>query len=205
MREIIMLFIGLSLIGCSNQVSQTKEELVERQYALEELKNDAIEDHIDEIPEWVTEVRAPDDEGVFAVGIGESFTLSLAIKKARIEAEFNLAKAFAQELSGSERLYSSEKTMTGSRYEGVIEKIVDKVPVVGYKMIEQEVKALRGKYVVFVMMQLPFDEFNAVLKNKKEAVISKDMEAAFKDLERRLDKRMKENNKTGFMDVITDN
>jgi len=204
MNQILTLILAMSLIGCANNVSQNRQAIEEQQQALEELKNDVVEDHIDELPGWVTDTHAPDEVGVYAIGIGDSFNLSLAIKKARLEAEFNLAKAYAQELSGTEKIYSSERNKTGTRFEGVIEKIVDKVPVVGYKIIKHEIKALRGKYAVFVLMQLPYDEFNAVLKQKKEAVISKEMDEAFKELEHRLDKRMKDHSKTSLLEKSVD-
>ncbi|MFK5893929.1 MAG: hypothetical protein QM504_11975 [Pseudomonadota bacterium] len=204
MKLILTFMLSVLLIGCANNVSQNRQVIEERQQALEELKNDAIEDHIDELPGWVTDTHEPDDVGIYAVGMGESFDLSLAMKKARLEAEFNLAKAYAQELSGTEKIFSSEKFRAGTRFEGVIEKIVDKVPVVGYKVIEQKVKAIRGKYAVFVLMQLPYEEFNVILNQKNESVISKEMDAAFKELERRLDKRMKAHNKTSLLDEGVD-
>lgn len=204
MKNIAIMVLGITLVGCAGNNGQTRYDMEVQKQELDEIQNEAIEEHIDEVPSWVIETRDADGVGVYGVGMGDSYDLNLAIKKARLEAEFNLAKAYSQELSGNERLYASEKLGLGSRYEGVIEKIVDKVPVVGYKIIEQEVKAIRGKYVVFVMMQLPYDQFNAILIQKKEAALSKDMEAAFKELERRLDKRMKENSKTSMLDKSID-
>lgn len=57
-------------------------------------------------------------------------------------------------------------------------------------MVDQEIKALRGKYAVFVLMQLPYDELTKVVEKEERLAASKEMQAAFKDLERRLDKRI---------------
>lgn len=115
-----------------------------------------------------------------------------------MDAEFNLAKNYAQELSGTERLYASETSRSGIHYEGVIEKIVNKVSLVGYRVVDQEIKALGGKYAVFVLMQLPYDELTKVVKKEERLAASKEIQAAFKGLKRRLDKLISsgENNQT---------
>lgn len=190
MQKILILILGVTLIACTGNVSQTRLAIEEQQQDLNELKNDAIADHIDALPKWVTQTHAPDSVGIYAIGMGESIDLSLAIKKARLDAEFNLAKNYAQELSGTERLYASETSRSGIHYEGVMEKIVNKVPLVGYRVVDQEIKALRGKYAVFVLMQLPYDELTKVVEKEERLAASKEMQAAFKDLERRLDKRI---------------
>lgn len=100
MQKILILILGVTLIACTGNVSQTRLAIEEQQQDLNELKNDAIADHIDALPKWVTQTHAPDSVGIYAIGMGESIDLSLAIKKARLDAEFNLAKNYAQELSG---------------------------------------------------------------------------------------------------------
>ncbi|MFC1355027.1 MAG: hypothetical protein G8D89_21915 [gamma proteobacterium symbiont of Clathrolucina costata] len=124
------------------------------------------------------------------MGIGESDNVSLALKKARLEAEFGLAKLYSQELSGSERIYSTDSDhATDNRYVGLIDKLVQSVPVVGYSTVEQEIQAGNGRYQVYVMLKLPYDEFNKVLKQQREGKVSHDMASAFDELEKRLDIR----------------
>ena len=63
------------------------------------------------------------------------------------------------------------------------------MPVVGYQVIEQVVKPIAGVNNVYVLLKLPYDQFNKVLEAEKAKALNKDVQIAFDDLERRLDKR----------------
>lgn len=63
------------------------------------------------------------------------------------------------------------------------------MPIVGYEVIEQIVKPISGMNNIYVLLKLPYDQFNKVLAAEKAKALNKDVQIAFDDLERRLDKR----------------
>lgn len=157
------------------------------------MKNKAIEDKIEALPAWVLSPPKPDSQSVYAVGIGDSDALQVSIKKAMLEAEFGLAKQLKQELSGSERQYTVDDSIrTTNRFEGLIDKLVQETPVVGYTVKKQVVKPMDGKYQTFVLLMLPYDQYNEALKAGQARETRQEMKEAFADLERRLDKKKSE-------------
>lgn len=127
---------------------------------------------------------------MFGIGIGESDSLAVAMKKSKIAAEFELAKTLGQELSGSEREYIQENSQgLTQQYEELIDKLVSNVPVVGFQVIKSETLSIDGKYHNFVMLKLPYDEFNAVIQQQRSATSQQTIKEAFEDLERRVENR----------------
>jgi len=150
-----------------------------------------MEAEISQVPEWALKQVKPDSTGVFAVGLGESDNMRIALHKATLEAEFGLAKNFSQELSGSERIYTQDNngTVGHEQYTALIDKLVSQVPVIGFEIINQEVKAINGKYNAFVLVKLPYQQFNRVLQDQRAKTEDKTIAKAFDDLERRLNQR----------------
>lgn len=198
-KAVLVVAIGAFLGGCS---SSPNEELHERLEMMEEqrlelaqarleLENAKREAEVDALPSWVLEPPQMDATGVYGVGIAESKQIAHGLKAARLQAEFELAKVFKQELSGSERAFdqgdSDGNVSTQTTF--LIDKIVDAVPVVGYQVIEQQTIVVDGKHNVFVLLKMPFDQFNKVLAMEKAKELDTKVQASFDDLERRLDKR----------------
>tara|TARA_B100000953_G_scaffold49910_1_gene38381 strand:- start:936 stop:1724 length:789 start_codon:yes stop_codon:yes gene_type:complete len=203
MKRLTMGGVGVMLAallgGCS---SSTNEELYERIAELEELRQDREqeyierqqelrEEEIDRLPDWVLEPPQADSTGMFGVGVSESKSLSHGLKAARLQAEFQLAKLYKQELSGSERAFeqgdSDGNVTTQTTF--LIDKLVESVPIVGYDVVEQIVKPAQGKHSVYVLLKLPYDQFNKVLQQERAKTLDSKVQASFDDLERRLDKR----------------
>ena len=189
------------LAGCSS--TPTKEDMAlsevkadkiraEATQAIAEHKVEKAEEFISNVPAWALVTHKPDDIGLYAVGIGESEKLQTAIKKSQLEAQFELASLFGQEIAGSERGYTDDtnSTINGDRYTQLIDKIVDYVPVQGFETVKKEVSVSpSGNYVSFVLLKLPYAEFNRVLQSQKSENVDGAMQEAFADLERRLEAR----------------
>lgn len=192
--------IGSALLtGCASSPSERTldmlEEKEERRLSIqqehEEREQERREAEIDATPDWVLSPPPADGTGIYAVGMAESKKLSHGMKAARLQAEFQLAKMYKQELSGSERAFEqgdSEGNVT-AQTTFLIDKLVDAVPIVGYEVIEQRIEPMYGKHVVYVLLKLPYDEFNKVLQQQRAETLDKKVLASFDDLERRLDKR----------------
>ena len=187
-----LLASALVLAGCSS--TPTAQDTTKDQLKAEQLKADAAQEkaekHIANVPEWVLKQPKPDATGVYGVGQGESKKLDIAMKKANLNAQFELAKHFAQELSGNEQSYAQENNAgVSEQYTQLIDNIVDSVPVNGYSVVSQEIVAIDGKYSAFLLLKLPYEEFNAVLEKQKSQAKSAEIKQAFSDLEKRLEKR----------------
>lgn len=181
--------VAVMLTGCA---SSPTEQAIDAQKEIMDAKNEQLQQELDEVPDWALKPPVADGVGMFGVGIGSSDSLNMAIKKARLEAEFALAKTYSQELSGSERSYSTDSGgFSTERYEGLIDKLVERVPVVGFSTEESEVRVMGGKYHAYVLLKLPYDEFNKVLRERRDRESAASMKAAFDDLERRLAERQK--------------
>lgn len=191
---------GMTLAGCSS--TPTADDIAEREAEAQEIRRDAaiekmeheqeqVEEMMDSVPDWAITPPQSDSEGVYAVGIGKSKTLETALKKASLQAQYALAKAYKQELSGNERSYIQENANIGAteQYTQLIDTLVDSVRVVGFRVIEQEVVPLQGKFNAYTLVKLPYEQFNTMLQQSKNETSSTDIRLAFKELEERLEKR----------------
>lgn len=169
-------------------LEQQQLEMKERQQAREQIQR---EKELDLMPDWVLDPPAADSTGFYGVGVAQSKQLNHARKSARLQAEFELAKMYRQELSGSERAFEEGNTEgdVTSQTVFLIDKIVDAVPVVGYQVVEQTMVPLNGVMYSAVLLKLPYDKFNEVLKQQRAEEQDKKIQAHFDDLERRLKDR----------------
>jgi hypothetical protein len=199
----VLVFIGIAIGGCSSV--PTKEQIASDNAKAEAIRlkseddtraheQKKMEGNISQVPDWALKQAKPDSTGVFAVGMGESDVVRVALHKAVLEAEFGLAKNFNQELSGSERVYVQDNNgkVGNDQYTRLIDNLVSHVPVVGFEIINQEVKVVNGKYNAFVLVKLSYDQFNRVLQEQRKNSESKTIEKAFDDLQSRLDKRRRQ-------------
>lgn len=176
------------LIAKLNQMEKRQMEIKEAQDKKEQAQREA---EIEAAPSWVLSPPPSDATGVYGVGIAESKKLSHGLKAAKLQAEFELAKMFKQELSGSERAYeqgdSDGEVTTQTTF--LIDKLVDSVLVVGFEVVEQKVVPINGVNNVYVLLKMPYEQFNKVLQAEKAKTLDSKVQVAFDDLERRLEKR----------------
>lgn len=194
----------IGLAGCSS-VPEPETDMGKHLVELERLKSEMLaiqqakkqnenEEYIDQLPDWVEAPPPADSEGFYGVGIGQSKVLNHARKAARLEASNELAKMSKQEISGSERAFDQGNADGDvlSQTTFLIDSILDSVPVVGFETVEQKITSINGKFIVYSLMKLPYDQFNKVLQQQKAASQDKRIQAQFDDLERRLKDRRKE-------------
>lgn len=181
-RIVVGALASLLMVGCASDPLVIQQEAVER-------KTEALQDHLDEVPDWAIKPPKPTAYGMYGVGIARSTDLAVAIKKARLLAEFDLATQYKQEISGSERMYTADTGgNAASRYVALVDKLVARLSLSGMNVEESVIKPVDGKYEAYILMMLPYDAANVALQQLKEAEMSQTMKEAFDDLERRLDK-----------------
>jgi len=196
-----LIFTALTLHGCASQKAANELAAEQAKASKIQLKADnqrqniaqeKAQNTLEQFPSWALQVPAPDATGVYAIGIGDSDKVPIAIKKAQLEAEYGLAKLYNQELAGSERSSQQDNgNGSSSQYTALISKLVDYVPVVGFQIIKQDIKAIDGKFNAFILMKLPYEEFNKVLQQQKQKSQGAQDKAVFDDLEKRLELRRK--------------
>lgn len=185
----------LILSACSSH--PTSKQLVKEQQHIEKTRQEATqkqaENTIDAMPSWAASVPHPDNTGVYALGIADSDKVQIALKKAQLQAEYGLAKQFNQELVGSERSMQQDAgANSSSQYQSLIQSLVSYVPVVGFEVVKQEVKAVNGQFQAYMLLKLPYAEFNKALQSQKQQSQNVQMRQAFNDLELRLQQRQRE-------------
>lgn len=183
------------LFGCSSTPSENlvaQQAIVEQQRAeqdedLKVKRQEKMEEHVAMIPDWILDVPKANAIGFYGTGMAESMKYASALKKGRLQAEFDLAKQYKQELSGSERSFekeSGDELVEQTTF--LIDKLVADVSVVGYDIVKQEIKVIDGKYHAFVLLKLPYDEFNKVLIQRKKETVDDTAKAAFDELMERV-------------------
>jgi len=173
------------------EADRVREDAVAAQAVRESTRKQA---QLAAAPHWAMEVPKPDGKGVYAVGIGKGEHIQLALDKAKLQAEFGIAKVLKQELSGSERIYQRDvgRGTSTERYSILVDKLVAKVALSGQEIQRQEVKAVDGQFHAYVLMFLPYEEFNQVMRMQQQTETDKNMNREVAELERRVEEKQRE-------------
>ena len=196
--NLMMIIIVLSVLsGCSSTSSQdTNQALIEQQYEIEKLRRnfnqerqDVEQQHrekeINSLPPWVLNPLQADNTGFYAVGMAESKSIFFVMKK---------AKQYRQLLSGSERSFEQENDVGELQTQTtlLIDKIIDEVPIVGYDIVKQKIIAINGKHTAYILLKMPYEQYNRVLQAQKESQLEIKVANAFDKLQTRLASRRAE-------------
>lgn len=180
------------LHGCSS--APTAKSLAKEEAQLDQQRREAAqteaEKAIDAMPSWATATPRPDSTGIFAIGIGESDKLPLAMKKAQLQAEYALAKNLQQELAGNERMLQQDSNGSASgQYDSIITSLVDYVSVVGCEEVKRQTVAVNGRFQTYILLKMPYEAFNQALQAKKAQTRDNQLQQAYNRLERQLEQR----------------
>jgi hypothetical protein len=191
--------VALLGVGCSS--APTAKDLAKDEAAASEVRakadaerrareQKAAEAYLETVPGWALAPPKADAEGMYAAGIADSAKLDIAMKKAMLSAEFQLAKAYRTIMSGSERQFQRDRGSSGvaERYTLLIDSLVERVPVGGYEVVKREVKTVDGKYHSYVLLKLSYEAFNKVMASSRQAETDASIDQQFAELEARLDK-----------------
>lgn len=203
----MMIIIVLSVLsGCSSTNNQdANEAMMKQQFEIEKLRRDfnqerqdveqqQREEEIKTLPSWVLTPLQADLTGFYAVGMAESKSIFFVMKKAKMQAEFELAKQYRQLLSGSERSFEQENSAGELQTQTtvLIDKLIDEVPIVGYDIVKQKIIAVNGRHTAYILLKMPYEQYNKVLQAQKENQLDMKIENAFDALQARLASRRAE-------------
>lgn len=153
--------------------------------------DDKAEKYLKRVPDWVSNPPRGDGSFVYAVGSGQSSKFDLSRQKAVLTGEFGLAKQYRQALSGQERMYQRDSGGTSGaqeRYTVLIDKLVDRVQLVGHEVIKTETLVVDGgQYQTWVLMKLSFDDMEKILaRQRTDAGMDAAIDKQFDELDRRI-------------------
>jgi len=189
--------VSLGLGGCSTKptassIAKEEAKLADAREDMEKARlkrqNESMEKFMDKTPSWVVSPPRADADHVYAVGEAQSKRLDLARQKARLLAEFGLAKQYRQALSGSERLFQSDGVSgtATERYTVLIDKLVDRVPLVGHELVKQETIVVDGTYHTYMLFKLSLANMQRILAKQREDNLDRSIDQQFEDLDKRL-------------------
>lgn len=187
---IALVLASSALAGCSSTPTRTEivQDELNAQSLQQKSEQEKAENILDSVPAWALEPPKPDSTGVYGVGIGESKKLQLAMQKASLSAQYELAKSVGQELSGNEQSYIKDTNYgTTEQFTKLVDSLVAEVPMQGFETIEQEVVALNGQFTAYKLMKLSYDQLNKALESKENIQgQEQDIKEAFESLQARI-------------------
>lgn len=190
---LVSLFAGsLALTGCSS--NPTNQDIVKEELEVQEIRAEAVanakelqqekmEEEMASLPDWVVEPPRTDGTGFYGVGTASDRDLVTSMRKAELQAKYSLASTMKSELSG-------EDIMSGSGegdYRYIINNFVNKVELTGTETVKRVVKPIDGQYKSHILIKLPFDQFNEVLRNQAKTVDTKTLEESYDRLMKKVE------------------
>tara|TARA_B100000424_G_scaffold270992_1_gene272019 strand:+ start:12489 stop:13193 length:705 start_codon:yes stop_codon:yes gene_type:complete len=198
-QTLLPIAVATLLVGCSGpSMQELAEDRVEADQVLAEgaaerrsEQQERNEDFLGDVPDWALEPPAADTQYLYAVGMAESSKLALALRKAKLTGDFSLAQEVRQELSGMEKLYESETnaSIPLSQYTLVVDRFVERVHLKEEEVVHQEVVPIDGRYHAFMLLRLPISALYAAAQEGRDQDVSRSAQAAYDELQRRLDER----------------
>lgn len=184
---------ALTMAGCSStptpneQFVEHKQEVREKAYSKEEQKFASV-------PKWFLNQPKNDDSGVYAVGTATSNNLQFSMNHAKLNAEFSIAKSLNQELSGRERAFMSSDSNgnVSSDAESVVTKFIDSADIVGVDTVENEVQLNEGKYTVYTLVYMSYEQQANILGRKAGNTTRDSAKQAYAEIEAELRRRADE-------------
>ena len=163
----------LALGACSNTNVETAVKLLPSvtDIASYEYKANVVQDNVDVLPEWFTEMPE-DDKAIYAVGTAITPDLQLSVDIAVMNAKSTLADRINGRVSSQAKTFiskiGSDETDTSilSEVEKVTKNLVADVDVAGYKVAEQKIVSSGTQYRSFVLLEYSDVEAQKILLNR---------------------------------------
>jgi hypothetical protein len=163
----------LALGACSNTNVETASKAPPSvtDIASYEYKANVVQDNVDVLPEWFTEMPE-DDKAIYAVGTAITPDLQLSVDIAVMNAKSTLADRINGRVSSQAKTFiskiGSDETDTSilSEVEKVTKNLVADVDVAGYKVAEQKIVSSGTQYRSFVLLEYSDVEAQKILLNR---------------------------------------
>ncbi|MCU8010218.1 hypothetical protein [Shewanella sp. SM87] len=152
----------ITLSGCS---SNPVADYADAQNELIEAKTEQMKVSVSNAPDWFLNPPMSNNDGVYATAMGQADNLMMARNIANLNAEYAIAKTVSQEVSGRERQNTEVRNgRTNQSNDETIVKLVNKAKVVGYNHVNTTVQVENGKYVVYMLLHLPYEKLERMIE-----------------------------------------
>lgn len=166
--------ISIFVSGCSSSYDNTAE----RQSAYEQKRYEASliekEQTMEIVPDWFSDPLLSDENGFYAMGLGQAPSLSSALKLAKIDAKKEMAVNVSKLIGAQEQIYS--KTYQNSDralLEPAVEFFINELEISAIVFDRKERALVNDKFVYFVRAYLPV---KAIIEAQKVSQFSEDLE-----------------------------
>lgn len=176
------------LAGCT---SSTTELYAEKQAERQAIKEEKAQESFKNIPDWFLNPPVNDESGIYAVGTSTSDNLQFSLNMAKLNSKFSMAKAFNQEVAGRERSYTDVNSSgnVSTNAESVVVSFIDKKDIVGVETVETKAELVDGKYTVYTLMHLSYEEQAKIIASKMEKATDTKSKIAYAEIEQELLRR----------------
>ncbi|HBC3404751.1 TPA: hypothetical protein KDY05_002026 [Vibrio parahaemolyticus] len=187
----ISLLATLVMAGCSTTPADQYQEKLQQE---KEVKYSKEEQKFNSVPSWFLNAPQNDDQGIYAVGTATSNNLQFTMNHAKLNAEFTLAKTLSQEVSGRERAFmrAGSNGNVESDAESVVTKFVDSADIVGVTTVKNEVVLIDGKYTVYTLLHLSYENQAKILSRKAGDTTQATAAKAYEEVEAEVRRRAEE-------------
>jgi len=163
--------------GCSSFSEKTYDERIEE---ARQIKIEAMEDQVDNLPEFFSNPPKSTPNVVYVTGTGASSNLVIARNKAVLDAQTQLA----DQINGVVSSDTKQRLVDGVAASAVlndqvIRKLIAEVSTSGYVIEKQKLQLVQtGKFQYYVLLAYPIGEDNAIQMYKlKEEMTRRSFES----------------------------
>ena len=185
------------LTACQTTKLSSTEAAIKAEEKVEELKVEASEQIVSNIPDWCLNIPSS-DSSLFACGSGNSSNLNMSRTRATLDAKRQLADMIDSEItSRMEDFLNSVGTGANERVQQQSEIITKNVTIeaklTGYKQLQADAQNIGSKFQVYVLLEYPVGKANQALVNqiKQDEILSTQeaADAALAELEAEINKK----------------
>ena len=182
----------LALGACSNTNVETASKAPPSvtDIASYEYKANVVQDNVDVLPEWFTEMPE-DDKAIYAVGTAITPDLQLSVDIAVMNAKSTLADRINGELRSQTKSFMSKigtdaNSSVLNEIETVTSNLIADVDVAGYRVKESEVVVNGTEYRMYVLLEYSSAEATKILMNrlKRDEYIKHVADTLVKEMEK---------------------
>tara|TARA_R110002095_G_scaffold92495_1_gene80862 strand:- start:21 stop:500 length:480 start_codon:yes stop_codon:yes gene_type:complete len=155
------------------------------------------------VPDWFLEPPEASQDAIYGVGSSFSADLQNAVRKASLQANYEIAQTYQQRVSGSERAFIRESGINEqggvqAESETVIDKLVAEADVSGTEVVQKKVLQEGTGFRAYVLARYKMGTNNLIKQEvEREHVVKSTRQAAddaYQELESRVEQARKGDN-----------
>ena len=197
MKYLFRVFVALGLLGILQACQTVAPDSPEAKSMAIQETEEATEQIVSDIPDWCMELPSS-DFALYACGIGNSGSLTMARNRATLDAKRQLADSIDSQISSRmedflDSIGTSDNEEIRQQSEIVTRNVTIEAQLTGYKQTKSESQNVGTKFQHYVLIEYPIGQANQALLNKiqQDEILSTQeaAEAAMAELEAEIEKK----------------